>query len=512
MEYHETFPIKVSRRRAIALLGLGAVAVQFPAGCTKKHSMDGTSESEPIYYMTLTEISGMIKAQAISSTELTQLMLNRIAAIDKNLNSFITVIGESALRSAKERDEELKAGKYRGPLHGVPIGVKDLLFTIDAPTTGGHAFRKDFVPTYNSTVINKLQEAGAVILGKLNLTEGAMGGYNPAFKIPINPWGPYHPGESSSGSGVATAAGLCFGSIGTDTGGSIREPALVNGIVGLRPTYGRVSRYGVLPLSESMDSVGPITRSVEDAAMMLEAIAGYDPNDPASLEIEIPEITVSLRSGIEGVRIGVDEVYIREGLVDPWLSSSILAAVEELAKLGAQIVSIKLPGKKEEWEAAWNTICGKEVVIAHKETYPSRRNEYGNFFRDFLDYGNSITDEQYEAALKYRENLSNQFKEVFLHVDAIATPTGGMPGVKSDKVMYGPMAGWDQYLPEFGWHFTELANIVGLPALAMPCGMAQKGAPPGMQLMGNKLSEALLCRIGYTLEQATNWNKQHPKV
>jgi len=511
MDNHEIFPNKLSRRRAITLLGLSALAFQFPYGCTNEHSSENTFESEPIYYMTLIEISKMIKSKDISSTELTQLMLNRIATVDKYLNSFITVMGESALSSAKELDEELKAGKYRGPLHGVPIAVKDLLFTIEAPTTGGHAFRTDFVPDYNSTVINKLHVAGAVILGKLNLTEGAMGGYNPAFKIPVNPWGPFHPGESSSGSGVATAAGLCFCSIGTDTGGSIREPALVNGVVGLRPTYGLVSRYGVLPLSESMDSVGPITRSVEDAAIMLNAISGYDPNDPVSLQVEIPDTTGSLKSGIKNIRIGVDKDYIRDGL-DTWLSSAILEAVDTLAKLGAQIVSIELPGKKEEWDAAWFLICGKEAVLSHKATYPSRRDEYGNFFRDFLDYGNSITDVQYEAALKYRKNLSNQFKDVFLQVDAIVTPTGGMPGVKSEKVMYGPMSGWDQYLPEFGWHFTELANMIGIPALAMPCGMAKNGAPPGMQLLGDKLSEPLLCRIGYSLEQATNWNKQHPKI
>lgn len=511
MDISKNYNHKLSRRKAIALLGLSAVAVQFPIGCINEQSKEDSMVSEPIHYMTLNEISKMIKSKGISSVELTQLMLNRITVVDKKLNSFITVMYESALISAKVLDEEIKTGKYRGPLHGVPIAIKDLLFITNAPTTGGHAFRTDFVPSYNSTVIGKLQKAGAVILGKLNLTEGAMGGYNPAFKIPVNPWGPYHPGESSSGSGVATSAGLCFGSLGTDTGGSIRQPALVNGIVGLKPTYGLVSRYGVLPLAESMDSVGPITRSVEDAAIMLEVIAGHDPNDPTTLQIQVPDIIGSLKSGIKGVRIGVDKDYIRNG-VDPWLSTAILNAIVKLADLGAQIVSVNLPGKQEEWDAAWYILCAKEAVSSHKETYPSRRDEYGNFFRDFLDFGNSITDEQYEASLVYRENLRNLYNDLFSQVDAIATPTGGMPGVKSEEVLYGPMAGWDQYLPEFDWYFAELANILGIPALAMPCGVSKEGAPPGMQLIGDKLSEPLLCRIGYALEQASSWSEQHPNI
>jgi amidase len=502
---------KLSRRKVISLLGLSAVAVQFPMACDSEHSRKNSTANEPLHYMPLNQISRMIRSKEISSVELTQLLLDRIAVIDKILNSYITVMAESALNSAKELDDELKAGKYRGPMHGVPIAIKDLLFITHTPTTGGHAFRTDSIPGYDSTAVDKLQKAGAVILGKLNLTEGAMGGYHPSFKIPVNPWGPYHPGESSSGSGVATSAGLCFASLGTDTGGSIREPALVNGIVGLRPTPGLVSCYGVLPLAPSMDTVGPITRSVEDAAIMLEVIAGHDPNDPNSLEIQVPDMTGSLKSGIKNIRIGVDKDYIRGG-IDPWLSDAILNAADKLADLGAQIVPVDLPGNPEEWDAAWYTICAKEAVTAHKETYPSGRDEYGQFFRDFLDLGNSVTDEQYEAAMAYRENLTSQYKDLFSEVDAIVTPAGGMPGVKSEEVSYGPMSGWDPYLPEFAWHFAGLANIVGIPALAMPCGVSKEGPPPGMQLLGDTLSDPLLCRIGYALEQATSWHEQHPKI
>jgi amidase len=511
MDNPETYHNKLSRRRAIGLLGFGIGAIQFPIGCTKEKSKEDSLKSEPIHYMTLTKISKMIKTKEISSVDLTQLMLNRIATVDKKLNSYLTVFNEAALATARKLDKELESGKYRGPLHGVPIAVKDLLYTTNAPTTGGHAFKTDFVPTYNATVVNKLHEAGAVILGKTNLTEGAMAGYHPHFKIPVNPWGPFHPGESSSGSGVATAAGLCFGSIGTDTGGSIREPALMNGIVGLKPTYGLVSRYGVMPLAESMDHVGPITRSIEDAAIMLQAIAGYDPNDPTSLQTEIPDITGSLKKGIKGVRIGVDHDYLQDG-VEPWLSLSIQSAINKLADLGARILTIKIPSKKEEWDAAWYTICAKEAIAAHKETYPSRRDEYGNFFRDFLDYGKAVSEEQYATAMQYREDFSNKIRNLFSEVDIIATPTGGIPKAPSEEVMRGPMTGWDPYLADFDWYFTELANLVGIPALSLPCGVANEGPPPGIQLMGDKFSEPLLCRVGYALEQGTTWLENHPKI
>ncbi|MBV1888536.1 MAG: hypothetical protein KUG51_04530, partial [Urechidicola sp.] len=342
----------LSRRKAIGLLGLGAIAIQLPISCNGWQSNEEALKKELIHYKTISEISKMIKSGEISSTELTQLMLDRITKIDKKLNSYLIVFREIAFSTAAKLDKELASGKYRGPLHGIPIAVKDLLYTNNDPTTGGHAFKTDFIPSYNATVFDKLQEAGAVILGKTNLTEGAMAGYHPNFKIPINPWGPYEPGESSSGSAIATAAGLCFGAIGTDTGGSIRLPGLVNGIVGLKPTYGLVSRYGVISLAESMDHVGPLTRSVADAAIMLTAIAGHDSNDLTSLDIDIPDYSASLKSGMQGIRIGVDVDYITEG-VEVSLSTSIQNAIKILEELGAEIVPIKIPGEKEEWDEMW---------------------------------------------------------------------------------------------------------------------------------------------------------------
>jgi amidase len=501
---------KLSRRKALGLLGLGAAVIQFPIVCTGGQT-EASLEGKQLHYKTIAEISKMIKSRQISCVELTQSILDRIAIVDKRLNSYITVMRQSALETANELDAELEAGKYRGPLHGVPVAVKDLLYTTNAPTTGGHAFRLDFIPSYDATVVNRLKDAGAVLLGKLNLTEGAMSGYHADFKIPVNPWGPYEPGESSSGPGVATAAGLCFGSIGTDTGGSIRLPALVNGIVGLKPTYGLVSRHGVLPLAESMDHIGPMTRSVEDAALMLEAIAGYDPKDSTSLNVEIPDFSESLKTGIKGIRIGVDNDYLIEGVEAP-LIRAIQNAVNILDNLGAEIVPIKIPGKKEEWDEMWYVICAKEAAISHRETYPSKKEDYGLYFQDYLDFGHSISEDQYANAMRYRENISVQFRDLFSQVEVIVSPSGGMPNILSEEIIRGPMSGWDPYLQDFDWHFTTLANLARTPALTMPCGEAKAGAPPGFQLMADTLKEPLLFRVGYALEQETKWGGQHPNI
>ena len=245
----------------------------------------------PLYNKTITNLAELLSSKKLSPVELTTIMLERIGQHDGRLKSYATVTAEQAMESAEKAEQEIATGKYRGTLHGVPIGVKDLCFTKGIRTMGGAKVLKDHVPDYDSTVVKRLEAAGAVLLGKLNLTEGAMGGYHPEFDIPINPWNPERwTGSSSSGSGVATAAGLCTGSIGSDTGGSIRFPSAACGVVGLKPSYGRISRFGVLALAESMDHVGPMTRSVADAAIMLEVIAGFDPNDPTSLSDPVPNM------------------------------------------------------------------------------------------------------------------------------------------------------------------------------------------------------------------------------
>jgi amidase len=506
---------KLSRRKAVGLLGLGILATQFPLACTTGTSKLSDVEKQSLHYLTLMEVAELIKSKRISSEELTQIMLNRIAALDSRLNSYITVMSEAALAAARALDNELAEGKYRGALHGVPIGVKDLLYTTNAPTTGSHSFNSNFMATYNATVVDKLQHAGAVILGKLNMTEGAMGGYNTSSKIPKNPWGEdLWTGVSSSGSGVATAAGLCFASIGSDTGGSIRFPSVANGIVGLKPTYGLVSKYGVMPLSESLDHIGPMTRSTLDAAVMLEAIAGYDANDPNSLQENKINISASIKDGIKRLRIGIDHDYVNTD-VDPKLIASIDEAVKKLEELGATIMPFKMPDNRKERDDAWWIICCKEAYDANKNTYPSRKTEYGNCFAEFLEIGSKVAKDQYEQALKFREEFKGQFRTLLSEVDALVAPAGGMAKGVNDTMWQAKMS--ENVIGIFGdaldLHFGNPADMAGIPSLTLPCGKAEDGLPPpGFQLMGSPLTESTLCRIGYAYERATEWHKQHPDI
>ena len=314
----------------------------------------------------------MIESKQISPVELTQMMLDRISAVDGRLKSYATVMADRARAAARRAEQELAAGSYRGPLHGIPpIAVKDLCYTKGVRTMGGLGVLADFVPDHDATVVSKLEEAGAIILGKLNLTEGAYLSYHPDFDIPVNPWGEeLWAGVSSSGSGVATAAGLCFASLGTDTGGSIRFPAMANGIVGLKPTYGRVSRYGVLPLAESLDHVGPMARRTGDAAVVFEAIAGSDPHDSTSLPEPVPRMLAELERGVDDVRIGFDRKYSTEG-VDSSLAASIQGALGQLERLGARIVDVTMP----EPPGVLRTIIDSEAHALHEAYYPSRADE-----------------------------------------------------------------------------------------------------------------------------------------
>ena len=506
---------KLSRRKVVSLLGLGIIATQFPFACKNGTITLSDLEKQGIHYLTLSEVSELIKSRKISSEELTQLMLNRIDAIDGKLNSYIMIMGKDALVQARALDKELAEGKYRGPLHGVPLGVKDLLYTTNAPTTASHSFYANFIASYNATVVDKLYNAGAVILGKLNLTEGAMCGYNNISKIPINPWGEdLWTGISSSGSGVATAAGLCFGSIGSDTGGSIRTPSVANGIVGLKPTYGLVSTYGVFPLSISLDHIGPMTRSTLDAAIMLEAIAGYDANDPNSLHQDKLDLVTSIDKGIKGLRIGIDHDFVNTD-VDLKLAASIELATKKMEELGATIVPFKMLSTREERKENWRIITFKEAYVANKTTYPSKKSEYGLDFGEDLEFGMNVTDVQYKKAKEFQQNFKTEFRKLLLEVDAFVSPAGGMAKGVTDTMWRAKSSEnvCTTFKNELDLHFGNPANLAGIPTLTLPCGKAEGGmAPPGFQLMGAALTEAMLCRIGYAYEQATQWHLQHPEI
>ena len=462
----------------------------------------------PLHFKTITEIAEAIASKQLSPIEITTAMLARIAQLDGQLMSYATVMSEHAMAAAQKAEREINAGTYRGPLHGVPIAVKDLCFTKGVRTMGAAKVLADHVPTFDATVIAKLEAAGAVLLGKLNLTEGAMGGYNPEFDIPKNPWNPERwTGSSSSGSGVATAAGLCFGSLGSDTGGSIRFPSASCGIVGIKPTWGRVSRYGVLALAESMDHVGPMTRSVADAGIILAAIAGPDPNDPTSLPNPVPNMLAGIGQDLQGVRIGFDEHYATND-IDTELAAAVRAGVEVLADQGAEIVEVQLPNVAE-YVLAWPTLCAAEAVLAHAATYPSQRDAYGPWFRGWLDMGAKVTGADYAKANNLRAACTGHLRRVFEEIDVLVCPSMSAPPHRvSPKMLYGS---YDARDPKFQ-RFTVPFDYNGAPTLSVPCGMNSEGLPLSIQFVGKHLTEPLLCRVGHAYERATPWHNLHPDV
>ena len=463
----------------------------------------------PLHFKTITEISELIRAKDVSPVEITAAMLDRINQLDSRLKSYATVMADHAMMGAQRAEAEITSGMYCGLLHGVPVAVKDLCFTKGVRTMGGTHALAEHVPHFDSTVVAKLESAGAVLLGKLNLTEGAMGGYNPRFQIPINPWDAERwAGASSSGSGVATAAGLCFGSLGSDTGGSIRFPAAACGTVGLKPTWGRVSRYGVLALAESLDHVGPLTRSTADAGIVLGAISGFDPKDPTSLPAPVPNMLEGIDKGVEGIRIGFDLQYATKD-IDPELVEAVLAGVKVLEDLGAEIVEVELPDMAP-YVSAWPILCSTEAVAAHEATYPSRRNDYGPWFRGWLDKGAKVTGAEYTKANNLRAACTGHLHRVFEQIDVLVCPSMSAPPhpVKPEE-LYGPMP--ESREPKFQ-RFTAPFDYNGAPTLSVPCGFNSEGLPLSLQWVGKHLSEPLLCQIGHAYEGATEWHSRHPNV
>lgn len=514
----------MSRRSALALLGAGAlVPLQAcSAPLSSPPSAAGAGTSEALHYLGLQEIGRLIASRDVSPVELTQHMLDRISKVDATLKSYATVMAEPALAAARSAEQEILTGKYRGPLHGVPIAVKDLCYTKGIRTMGGTAVLKGFVPDVDATVVSRLHDAGAVLLGKLNLTEGAALGYHPDFDVPLNPWDRSRwPGGSSSGSGVATAAGLCFGALGTDTGGSIRFPSSANGVVGLKPTYGRVSRFGILPLAESLDHVGPMARRVADVAIMFDAIAGVDPRDPTSLRESAPNSHRDIGQGIEGLRIGLDREYAFAG-VDRGQVASIEEALKVLTGLGARVVDVRMPDLAGV-VAAGRMLIASEAVAAHAVTYPSRGQEYGPYFRAVLQRGADTTDAQLAAARTMRAEFTRQLTAVLAGVDAIACPSGGVPTFPiTQETQYGSLEAFQAAMDAVSaasnpplkdrFVFTIPMNLAGTPAICIPSGFSSERVPYSIQFFGRHLSEPVLCRIAHAYEQATSWHSRHPNL
>ncbi len=499
----------ISRRDLLGVLGAGAIL----SGNNDWWAREGTPQPRlhqaNLHHTPLADVARLIERGEVSPVEVTQRILDRIGAMDGDLHSYVTITAEHALSSAKAAEAEIRSGRYRGPLHGIPIGVKDLCYTQGVRTMGGTKVLADFVPAFDATAVARLRAAGAVILGKLTLCEGAMGPYHPQLNVPVNPWNAARwSGVSSSGSGVATAAGLCFASIGTDTGGSIRYPSAVNGCVGLKPTYGRVSRYGVLALAESLDHVGPMARSVEDTAIMFDAMAGYDPNDPTSLLEPVQPVRPELARGIRGLRIGFDREYSAAG-VEPQVLRALEAVLQQLSDLGADIVDVTMPDVAPV-AAAWWDLSTAEAAAFHANTFPSRASEYGAGFRAVLEYGLGVSGAAYASAAKVRAEFTMRLNRMLASVDLMVCPS--MSNAAGPKLA-------DPFAPETDESWATLVhsdihtkpfNFSGSPTLSVPCGFSSDGLPLSVQFVGPSLSEAVICRAGYAYEQATRWHTMHP--
>lgn len=457
--------------------------------------------------LTLTEISTLVRMREISPVELTTTMLERIEAIDPRLHSYALVTPELALDQARVAEAEIVAGRWRGPLHGVPIAVKDLCFTKGVPTTGGMTIYADWTPDENGTVVERLRTAGAVLLGKLQMTEGAFAEHHPLVQRPFNPWNAdYWAGASSSGSGVATAAGLCFGSIGSDTGGSIRFPSAMNGVTGLKPTWGRVSRHGAFVLSDSLDHLGPMTRCAADAAAMLAAIAGADPKDPTTLPAPVPDYPAALARGVlgaRGLRIGIDPDFNAAG-VDPRTTELTAAAGQVLAALGAEVVEIKFPETAAVTEL-WAPFCAIETAFAHRETYPERKAEYGPTLAAFIEIGRSADPLTIARAAIERDKFKGRLLRLFTTVDLVLVPAIGMGAPAFDELRLDDPDVLARLLK-----FTSAFDMSGSPTITFPCGFSDAGIPIGAQLVGPHLSEEVLLRAGHAFQQATDWHTRRP--
>ena len=464
--------------------------------------------TDELHWMELTELTRRIHAREISPVEATEAQLARIGKLDGQLKSYALLMAESARAEARAAESEIMRGEIRGPLHGAPIAVKDLCWTKGVPTAAGMPIHKDFRPDQDGTVVRRLREAGAVVLGKLQLTEGAFADHHPAITPPVNPWNAAHwSGASSSGSGVATAAGLCFGSIGSDTGGSIRFPSAANGVTGLKPTWGRVSRFGAFELAATLDHLGPMTRSAADAAAMLGAIAGPDPHDPTASQERVPNYLAGIGRGLKGLRVGVDADWNHRG-VDDAVARSVAAAIAVLRGLGAEIREVRFPNA-EAVIADWIPHCAVETAVAHDATYPSRKTEYGPALAGLIEAGRALSGFDYQKIILRRNDFRGAVAALFETIDLLVVPAQPFA---SPTLATMATLGQDPAMLMGLLRFTCPFDMTGSPTITMPCAFTEAGTPLGFQLVARHMDEDLLCRAGHAYQQATDWHHRHPEL
>ena len=460
--------------------------------------------------LSLAKASGLIRERKISPVDLTKACLERIAALEPRLNAFITLTDDQALAAAREAENAIGRGEHRGPLHGVPMALKDIFGLAGVRMTAASKILSDNVAAEDATTTARLKAAGAVILGKLNLHEFAFGatGVSPHFGPARNPWDTDRvTGGSSSGSGASVAAGECFAALGTDTGGSIRIPASLCGIVGLKPTYGRVSKRRVLPLSWSLDHIGPLARMVEDAAILLQAIAGHDPLDGSSADEPVPDYIATLRDGISGLRVGMPKQFFFDNL-DPEVEEAVTAAIKTLSGLGANVAEVSLPHIAD-IPGALTAIMLPEALAYHHKWVAERPEDYGDDIRYRLELGATYLAVHYVQAQRLREMAVQAWREqVFSQVDLLVTPTTAIPAppIEKDDSPAGLQTTFNLI------RFTNPVNFLGLPAISLPCGFTDASLPIGLQLIGRWWDEATVLRAAHAYEQATDWHKRRPPL
>lgn len=463
-------------------------------------------DREALPFESLINLSAAIASGAISSRAVTETLLDRIAGDQASLNAFALVMTDSALEQAAQADREIAAGQHRGSLHGVPIAVKDLLSTRGQVTACGTTLLADWRPDEDATIVTRLKQAGAVIIGKAQMTEAATGSHHPSVAVSVNPWDAGRcSGFSSSGSGVAAAAGLCYAAIGSDTGGSIRIPSTMNGVTGLKPTWGRVSRHGVFPLVEYLDTLGPLARSAADCAAVMAAIAGPDKADPTSHPDAAPNYLLTLGKGVAGKVIGYDRDLIA-ATCDPQVAAIVADAAEVLATLGARIVPISYPQPDL---GRLMPLVSIGVADAHRDTYPARAADYGPDIVRMLEFGRAISGMDVASAINAANAFRARLLDLFMGVDLLLMPTLTMPtppvGVLEAKIGGDPegMA---------ALRFTLAFNISGSPTITLPGGFDADGMPIGFQLVGRHFDEAALFEAGHAFQRVTDWHLKRPPL
>ena len=483
-----------------------------------------------LYQKTIHEIASDLKAKKVSSVELTKATMAHLKAVEPKVQSFITVTEEVALAQAAEADKRLASGSNLTPLTGVPLGIKDLLCTKGVQTTCASKMLEGFKPPYNATVVERLNAAGAIMVGKTNMDEFAMGSSTETsyYQKTKNPWNlSCVPGGSSGGSASCVSADQAFGSLGSDTGGSIRQPAALCGIVGLKPTYGRISRYGLIAFASSLDQIGPMTKDVEDCALMMNVIAGHDEKDSTSANVAVPDYTVEMKKSIKGLKIGIPKEFFPEGM-NPEVTAATKKAIDQLKSLGAEVHEISLPHSPYSLaayyvlapsEASSNLarydgvryglrVPGENIVEMYSKT---RAAGFGPEVKRRIMLGtyalsSGYYDAYYLKALKVRRLIKQDYDQAFEKVDVIVTPTVPNPAFKFGEKTDNPLT---MYLEDI---FTISINIAGVPALSLPCGLSKTDLPIGLQIIGKPFDEGTLLKAAYAYEQSTDWHRRKPTL